>query len=297
MITLIQRHIKLFFRDKASVFFSLFSVFIVILLYFLFLSENIMTSLPKFKNQKVFVFLWMFAGIIAVNTATAVLGAFGKFIEDKVSRKSEDFLITHIAPRTLAYSYILYAFIIGFSLTLLLLAFGYIYLFIQFGISLKISLSLLIIIVLSILMHTLLFYLITLTLKTSSAFSGLSTIVGTLIGFLAGIYIPIGILPTYLQKVITLFPTTQTAVLLRDLLMDDILEPIQENLPQDVYNELRIELGIKLQWGNEILTNSFSWGYVICCIVVLIGLVIIVTRKPKRGLSLSNKKHVQNKTN
>lgn len=49
-------------------------------------------------------------------------------------------------------------------------------------------------------MHTLLFYLIIANLKTMSAFSGLSTIVGTLIGFLAGIYIPIGLLPPYLQK-------------------------------------------------------------------------------------------------
>lgn len=48
------------------------------------------------------VFLWMFAGIIAVTTATASLSALGKFIEDRVAKNSEDLLIT---KRQLAYSY------------------------------------------------------------------------------------------------------------------------------------------------------------------------------------------------
>src|SRR5690625_6917041 len=89
-------------------------------------------------------------------------------------------------------------------------------------------------------MHTLLFYLITSSLKTMSAFSGLSTIVGTLIGFLAGIYIPIGLLPSYLQKIITLFPTTQAIVLLKDLLMKDVLEPLQSIMSNEDRKSTRL---------------------------------------------------------
>src|SRR5690625_1219781 len=137
MITLINRHIKLFFKDKASVFFSLLSVFIIIALYLLFLSENIIANLPEFTDQSEFIFLWMFAGIIAVTTATATLGAFGKFIEDKVSMKSEDFLITKIKPRKLAYSYSIYSVIIGLIFEVILFTFGYSYTFIKFDITFK----------------------------------------------------------------------------------------------------------------------------------------------------------------
>src|SRR5699024_10331825 len=86
MITLIHRHIKLFLKDKMSVFFSLLSVFIIIVLYVLFLSENLIANIPTFENQSAFTFLWMFAGIIAVTTATTPLGALGKYIEDQVSK-------------------------------------------------------------------------------------------------------------------------------------------------------------------------------------------------------------------
>ena len=221
----------------------------------------------------------MFAGVIAVTTATATLGAFGKFIEDKVSMKSEDFLITKITPRKLAYSYITYSVIITLIFTILLFSFGYSYTFIKFDITFKFTFPLIAIVLLSTLMHTLLFYLITSSLKTMSAFSGLSTIVGTLIGFLAGIYIPIGLLPSYLQKIITLFPTTQAIVLLKDLLMKDVLEPLQSIMSNEAYNELALMLGIKLQWNDQLLSNKFSWAYLVIITMALLGIVLVKNRK------------------
>lgn len=279
MITLIKRHMILFFKDKASVFFSLFSVFIIIVLYILFLSENIVSNIPEFSDRSAFVFLWMFSGVIAVTTATAVLGALSKFIEDKVNRKHEDLLVTQISERTLAYSYIVYSFIIGVVFATVLLLFGYIYTYIKFDILLNISLALIIIVLLSTLMHTLLFYLMTSVLKTMSAFSGLSTVVGTLIGFLAGIYIPIGILPSYLQKVITLFPTTQVTVLLKGVLMKDVLEPMSKFIPAKEYNDLTSKLGINLTWNNQLLSQEFSWYYLIVLTVLLFSFILIRKRR------------------
>src|SRR5690625_7446965 len=111
--------------------------------------------------------------------------------------KIADFLITKITPRKLAYSYIIYSVIIGLIFTIFLFAFGYSYIFIKFAITFKFTFTLLAIVLLITLMHTLLFYLITSSLKTMSAFSGLSTIVGTLIWFLVCIYIHIRHLPSY----------------------------------------------------------------------------------------------------
>lgn len=273
MTTLVRRHLTLFFKDKASVFFSLFSVLIIIALYILFLSENMMSSLPEFEGRSAFVFLWMFAGIIAVTTATATLGALGKYMEDKVDKKSEDLLMTKIKRQTLAYSYIFYVFVVGLILTGLLLVFGYIYVGVKFADGLQLSLSLILVVMLSTLMHTLLFYLITEKLATMSAFSGLSTIVGTLIGFLAGIYIPIGLLPVYLQKVITLFPTTQTAVLVKEVLMDDVLASLQKTMPEAAFEELVFMLGIQLEWNNQALSSWFSWAYMLVLVIILSGIV------------------------
>ena len=45
MIPIIGRNIKIFFRDKANVFFSLLAVLIIIGLYVFFLGKNLTSSL------------------------------------------------------------------------------------------------------------------------------------------------------------------------------------------------------------------------------------------------------------
>ena len=56
--------------------------------------------------------------------------------------------------------------------------------------------------------------------KTSNAFAAASTVIGTLLGFLAGIYIPIGSLPDYLQTIVKFFPVSHSAALFRQVLME-----------------------------------------------------------------------------
>jgi len=273
MLPLLVRHTKLFFKDKASVFFSVLSVLIIILLYILFLAETISANLTDLDEGESFTFLWMFAGVLAVTSATTPLGALGKFIEDKVSKRDEDLLMAPIKRSTLIYSYIGYAFFIGCILTTLLFIFGYIYAYFSLGVKIDLSFFLMGVLFFSLLMHTLLFYLIVAQLPTMASFNGLSTIVGTLIGFLAGIYVPIGFLPAYIQKIIIAFPTTQAAVLLRNSFLDEILLSFQEVLPEDVYQALLSDLGVELYWNETFLSSNFSWLYIFglsACLILII---------------------------
>src|SRR5699024_10550513 len=237
------------------------------------------SNMPDFEGQAAFVFLWTFAGILAVTTATMPLGALGKYIEDQVSQKHEDLLMTNVTKQQFAYSYIIYAFIIGLIFTLFLLVFGYGFAYMKYDIKLPFSINLFSIIFLSVFVHTLFFYLITAYIKTLSAFSGLSTIVGTLIGFLAGIYIPIGVLTTYLQKVITLFPTTQSTVLLKNTLMTEVLQPMETVLSSTHFNTLMTTLGVKLKWETQVLPTEFSLYYLLGLTIILMILVVLKNRK------------------
>jgi multidrug/hemolysin transport system permease protein len=56
--------------------------------------------------------------------------------------------------------------------------------------------------------------------KSINAFSTASSIVGTLIGFITGIYIPIGSVPEAVQMVIKIFPPSHAAVLFRSVMME-----------------------------------------------------------------------------
>jgi multidrug/hemolysin transport system permease protein len=57
--------------------------------------------------------------------------------------------------------------------------------------------------------------------KSQQAFGTASTVIGTLIGFLTGIYLPVGNLPASVQTVIKVFPISHSAVLFRQVLMAD----------------------------------------------------------------------------
>lgn len=52
MLTFAQRNLKLFFRDKSAVFFSLLAVFIIIGLYALFLGDVWTDSLSDLANAR-----------------------------------------------------------------------------------------------------------------------------------------------------------------------------------------------------------------------------------------------------
>jgi multidrug/hemolysin transport system permease protein len=60
--------------------------------------------------------------------------------------------------------------------------------------------------------------------KSQQAFSTASTIIGTLIGFLTGIYLPIGNLPSSVQTIIKAFPVSHAAALFRQVIMEEPLK-------------------------------------------------------------------------
>lgn len=92
------RNLKIYFRDKSAVFFSLLSTIIVICLMVFFLGdmniESITDILGQFpgrdtaadeKNAGLLIFTWTCAGIIAINAVTVTLAVYSVMIKDRVN--------------------------------------------------------------------------------------------------------------------------------------------------------------------------------------------------------------------
>ena len=94
MITFINRNLKMFFRDKTAVFFSLLAVFIVLGLYIVFLGDVWVDSFKRNKRCKNLMNCWIMAGLIGVTSVTANIGAFGIMVEDKSKNKIKDFVVS-----------------------------------------------------------------------------------------------------------------------------------------------------------------------------------------------------------
>ena len=91
MKALIERNLKVFFRDKASVFFSLLAVLIIFLLYMLFLGDVWQQNLPKVAGTRAMMDSWIMAGVLAVTSLTTVMGAFGTMVDDRQNKIVKDF--------------------------------------------------------------------------------------------------------------------------------------------------------------------------------------------------------------
>jgi multidrug/hemolysin transport system permease protein len=220
---LTSRNLRLFFRDRAGVFFSLLSALILIALYALFLGnlqvENLQAELPRATTHDInwFVNTWVFAGITMMTTLTTALAALSVFVEDNASGRFRDFLVAPVRRVELILGYFFASFIISLLMSVFIAIVGQLYLLTQgdgimrvneiaqsFG---WITLS-------SATYAAIASFIVTL-LESSGAFAALSTVVGTIIGFLAGAYIPAGTLPDGLVKVLNALPFAQSAMLIR----------------------------------------------------------------------------------
>lgn len=217
------RNLRLFFRDRAAVFFSLLSSLILIALYALFLGrlqvDNLTEALPNASAGDIqwFVNAWVFAGITMITTLTTALAALSIFVEDRSSGRFRDFLASPIRRWQLILGYFLSSLVISVLMTVLVAVVGQAYMLIRGEEIMAIGQMAEAAgwIVLSSAAFAALSSFIVTFLKSSGAFAALSTVVGTLIGFLAGAYIPAGTLPSNVVSIMNALPFAQSAMLIR----------------------------------------------------------------------------------
>ncbi|MEF9953203.1 MAG: ABC transporter permease [Clostridium sp.] len=266
MIAFTIRNLKLFFRDRVAVFFSLLSVFIIIGLYALFLGDTMATSMKDIPDAKVLITSWITAGIIAVTSISTTLGSFSIMVNDKQTKIYKDFLTSPISRSKLVLGYLLSSFVIGVIMTIFSFIISELYIYSCGGeiLSLESTLNVLITILISVLSSSAMVFFAVSFIKSHNAFSTLSTVIGTLIGFITGVYVPIGTLPEPIQLIVKSFPTSHSAALLRQILMEKPLENSFANIPTKYLETFKLDMGIIYKFQDATVSTLTS-------ILILLG--------------------------
>jgi len=273
---LISRHLKIYFRDKGTIISSLIAILVTIALYVLFLGNYLESTINNTigvnTGNFLFVNTWVLSGIIIVSSVTVSLGIFGVKVKDDETEIFKSFAVSPVSKLSIVLSYIIAAWIMSFIITLIA--------FILWTIVMKIlgytiisfsSLPLLLLyVIINILSSTSLTFFIVNFVKSVTAFSSISTIVGTLTGFLAGIYLPIGALPKYVQFLMKFFPPTYGVAQIRSALADSPLKNITQKDSISTINQLKLYMGIKVEVFGHLLTN-------IDITIILLGTTILFT--------------------
>lgn len=283
MISLAKRNTKLFFRDKASVFFSLLSVLIILGLYILFLGDVWVIDYPDKVAAGKMMNAWIMAGVVVIASFTTSLGAFGVSIDDRALKIEKDFLSTPVKRSNIANGYILSSFFISTFMALFTFVLAEAYILVKGGELLDVVaiLKVLGVILITSFVSVAIIQFIVGFIKTSSAFSAFSAIIGTLLGFLTGIYMPIGVLPNSIQNVVRFFPISHAATLTRQIFMEKPMAAMFNGAPASALAEFQEMAGVTFtMFGNKV-TPLMSILYILLTGIIFSFLDIWILSKRK----------------
>lgn len=222
MIDFGLRNLTLFLKDKTAVLLSFLAEFIIVILYILFIRDNLISGFTQLKEPELLMDTWMMAGLLGVTSVTTTMGAYGIMVDDKAKKIFPDFTVSPIRRVSLLGGYMFSAVIVGIIMSFLLLFLSEVYMSWCYGVKPgadRIADLYIVLFLITVSNSALVLFLVSF-IKSSNALAACCTILGALIGFLTGIYLPMGSLPESVQKLIKCFPVSHSAVLLRQILME-----------------------------------------------------------------------------
>lgn len=260
------RNLKVFFKDRAAVFFSLLAVFIIIGLYALFLGDVWMDDFEGMDGARTLMDSWIVAGLLTVASVTTTMGAFGIMVEDKQKKINKDFIASPVKNSSIVGGYILSAILVGIIMTLVTLFLSELYIVSNGGawMTLPTLFKVLGLIVLATVANASLVLFLVSFFKSVNAFATASTIIGTLIGFLTGVYLPVGTLPETVQWVVKCFPPSHAGALLRRVMMEEPISVTFAHAPTEAVQDFRQSMGVEI-WFGETAVGPFA------SILILLG--------------------------
>ncbi len=249
LVSLIKRNIKVYLRDKASVFFSFLSVIILLALYFLFLGRQY-TSGSSFDGLsdelKTFLSVGVImGGVLVINTVSLSLGVMGSIVADLETRRLDGFLVTPIERFKISLAYYISAILVTAAFTLMMWFITILYVGLFSGYWYHIDTIIyasLLILLFTFISSAMMLFLVTL-LKSQNAFGALAGVLGTVIGFMSGIYMPLEVLGPGMTKVASLNPFTHMTILLKKVLLKEpfsLLNPMLAEGLESPYGTLNI---------------------------------------------------------
>lgn len=286
VIALTQRNLKLFFRNKPLVFFSLLSVMIVVGLYVLFLGDinvqNIRSEIGRDIPQiDALVFAWMLPGAVAISTMTLALGNMERLVDDAQSETLSDFMVSPVTRVQLILSYVISTILIAFLISLLMVGVSVVVVWSKGGDWMQpwTLVQVIGIVLMMIISNSLLSLLIASFISSANTYGVVNSITGTFIGFVTGCYMPMGIMPVFVQNLFNALPVSMGASLLRQLYLAPIMDEVFAGAPANVVSDYRVFQGIDLVMFEQVLTPSLMFMAMVIGVVVLFGLSVVRFRK------------------
>lgn len=241
----IKRNVLLFFKDWQSILFSLLTSIIVLVLYLLFLKGTFVSAIQRAMEQypglasmvpqkdiAMFANLFLLSGILGSAMISIPFSCITILVRDRANKVDYDILATPMKRGQIIFAYFVSAVLTSTLLTDIILAVGLIGIRMQGNMYLNASqvVKAFSIVALGSISASAIFMIIVLFFKTVSASEAFFGILSAASGFVIGAYIPISQFSNGVQTVCNLFPASQITIMLRNILLNGLLEHINISL-------------------------------------------------------------------
>ena len=241
----IKRNVLLFFKDWQSILFSLLTSIIVLVLYLLFLKGTFVSAIQRAMEQypglasmvpqkdiAMFANLFLLSGILGSAMISIPFSCITILVRDRANKVDYDILATPMKRGQIIFAYFVSAVLTSTLLTDIILAVGLIGIRMQGNMYLNASqvVKAFSIVALGSISASAIFMIIVLFFKTVSASEAFFGILSAASGFVIGAYIPISQFSNGVQTVCNLFPASQITIMLRNILLNGLLEHINTSL-------------------------------------------------------------------
>jgi multidrug/hemolysin transport system permease protein len=232
-------------------------------------------------NAEQLVMMWTLAGIVVVNSVTITLSMVGIMVEDEAHKRLSSFYVTPVNRAVFVMGYIIAAFIMGIIMCILTVTIGEAYIGLTGGslISIAGMGKIMLYIIVNVFTSASMVFLMANLVHSQSAFSGLSTIVGTLVGFLAGIYLPLGMLPEKVQLALKCFPLIHGCSFLREAFTQQILTDTFTNCPAELVSGYKEYMGMTLLYDDKAVSDGFKVAFMVISGIILIGISAVMQKR------------------
>ena len=241
----IKRNLLLFFKDWQSILFSLLTSIIVLVLYLLFLKGTFVSAIQRAMEQypglasmvpqkdiAMFANLFLLSGILGSAMISVPFSCITVLVKDRANKVDYDILATPMKREQIIFAYFISAVLTSILLNSIILAVGLIGIRMQGNMYLNISqvVKAFSVVALGSISASAIFMIVVLFFKTVSACEAFFGILSAASGFVIGAYIPISQFSNGVQTVCNLFPASQITIMLRNILLNGLLEHINTSL-------------------------------------------------------------------
>ena len=241
----IKRNLLLFFKDWQSILFSLLTSIIVLVLYLLFLKGTFVSAIQRAMEQypglasmvpqkdiDMFANLFLLSGILGSAMISVPFSCITVVVKDRANKVDYDILATPMKREQIILAYFISAVLTSILLNSIILAVGLIGIRMQGNMYLNISqvVKAFSVVALGSISASAIFMIVVLFFKTVSACEAFFGILSAASGFVIGAYIPISQFSNEVQTVCNLFPASQITIMLRNILLNGLLEHINTSL-------------------------------------------------------------------